>query len=95
LALAGGDLVEQFVGSFKLDIQMDEGGENVLFILSNTTGNKSAFYHLPFVHDTNRNPNQVTPGGNLNQVYIWQEPLDNVMNTGFTNTIGENAHVVK
>jgi RHS repeat-associated protein len=85
LALAGGDL----------DIQMDEGGENVLFILSNTTGNKSAFYHLPFVHDTNRNPNQVTPGGNLNQVYIWQEPLDNVMNTGFTNTIGENAHVVK
>jgi len=83
------------VGSFKLDIQMDEAEENVLFIMSNTTGNKSAFYHLPFVHDTQRNPNQMTPGGNLNQVYIWQEPLDNVMKTGFIKSIGENTHVVK
>jgi len=95
LVLAGTDLVEQFVGSFRLDIHMDEAGENVLFFISNTTGNKSAFYHLPFAHDTQRNPNQLTPGGNLNQIYIWQEPLDNVMKTGFIKSIGENTHVVK
>lgn len=83
------------MGSFRLDIQIDEAGENVLFVMSNKTGNNSAFYHLPFVHDTDRNPNQLTPGGNLNQVYIWQEPLTNVMNTGSANIRGENTHVVK
>jgi hypothetical protein len=82
LLLAGTDLVEQFVGSYKLDMQVDSAGTQVLFILKNTTGNESAFFHLPFVHDVYRKPGAPTRGGNLNQVYIWQEPLAAVMDAG-------------
>jgi hypothetical protein len=84
--LAGTDLVEQFVGSYKLDMQVDSSGKQVLFILKNTTGNESAFFHLPFVHDIYRKPGVRTRGGNLNQVYIWQEPLAQVMEAGATGT---------
>lgn len=80
-ALAGTDIVEQFVGSFSLNIHVDEKGENLLFILSNQTSNTSAFYHLP-VNNYDRDPNQLTPRGNLNQVYIWQEPISS---SGFMN----------
>ena len=91
---AGGDIVEQFVGGFLLDIQVDEKGENLLFVLKNTTGNKSAYYHLGT--DIERTPGGTTPGGNLNQLYIWKEPITEA---AFTNAVlqgaWENTHVVK
>ncbi|HSC54492.1 MAG TPA: DUF6443 domain-containing protein [Phnomibacter sp.] len=92
--LAGGDVVEQFVGSFDLDIQMDEKGENVLFIMKNTTSNTSALYHMADSHDRDSNL-QFDARGNLNQIYIWKEPLNKVMGDGLINSIGENSHVVK
>lgn len=82
--VAGGDIVEQFVGSFGVDIQTDETGENLLFIVSNTTGKESAYYHLPFVSDVKRSSTSITPEGNLHQVYIWKEPI---LSSGFTNLI--------
>jgi RHS repeat-associated protein len=94
LVLAGGDIVEQFVGSFDLDIQMDEKGENVLFIMKNTTSSTSAFYHMANSHD--RDPSvQFDARGNLNQVFIWKEPLTKVMVDGLMATFSESGHVVK
>ena len=75
IILAGTDLVEQFVGGFLLDIRVDEKGENLLFILQNTTGIRSASYHRNA--DIERDPNaEFTPEGNLNQIYIWKEPIN-------------------
>lgn len=73
LLMAGTDLVEQFIGSFKVDIHVDQKGENLLFFVSNTTSSTSAFYHLANSHE--RVPGKWTPMGNMNQVFIWQEPI--------------------
>jgi hypothetical protein len=70
---AGPDVVEQFVGGFILDIRVDEKGENLMFILSNTTGRHSAYYHM--ASDIQRSPGGLTREGNLNQVYIWKEHI--------------------
>jgi RHS repeat-associated protein len=71
--LAGTDLVEQFVGSFTVNIHVDDKGQNLLFVVSNTTSNTSGLYRIADSHD--RVPGQLTARGNLNQVYIWQEPI--------------------
>jgi len=70
---AGPDIVEQFVGGFLLDIRVDEKGENLMFILSNTTGRYSAYCHM--ASDIQRSPSGLTGEGNLNQVYIWKERI--------------------
>ena len=94
LILAGTDIVEQFVGGFTLDLQMDEKGENVLFILKNTTSETSASYHMTGSHD--RDPNKSFDArGNLNQIFIWKEPISAVMKTGSTNQYYDVGHVVK
>jgi len=73
---AGTDLVEQFVGSMTIDIHVDSKGENLLFVVSNTTGKKSAYYHL--ATDIERVPGQLTPQGNFNQIYLWKEPIKSI-----------------
>lgn len=55
-----------------IDIQVDEKGENMLFIVSNNTSEKSAFYHMVDAHE--RSPGNEAMG-NLYQVYIWKEPI--------------------
>jgi hypothetical protein len=69
---AGLDIVEQFVGSMNIDIHVDEKGENLLFVISNTTSETSAFYHLADSHEIEWGD---TDMGNLNQVYIFKEPI--------------------
>jgi RHS repeat-associated protein len=75
IVAAGFDLVEQFVGSMNIDIQVDEKGENLLFIVSNTTSESSAFYHMADSHE--RSPGNEAMG-NLYQVYIWKEPISSL-----------------
>lgn len=74
---AGTDLVEQFVGSMSVEIQVDGEGKNLLFIVSNTTSVTSAFYRMGTSFD--RDPNKRTPMGSFNQVYIWREPVSKVL----------------
>jgi RHS repeat-associated protein len=77
LFMAGPDIVEQFVGTMDIEIQVDEKGENLLFMVSNTTSVTSAFYRLGTSFD--RDPNQITPMGNFNQLYIWKEPVSKAL----------------
>jgi hypothetical protein len=72
LIFAGFDLVEQFVGSMNIDIQVDEGGENLLFIVGNTTSKTSAFYHMAGSHDRTSGHEAM---GNMYQLFIWKEPI--------------------
>lgn len=71
LLLAGTDLVEQFAGSMDVEIQVDESGENMLFIVSNNTSKTSAFYHMADSHERSTDAAM----GNLYQVYLWKEPI--------------------
>jgi RHS repeat-associated protein len=71
--MAGFDIVEQFVGGMTIDMRVDESGENLMFIVRNTTGKKSGFYHG--AEDVQRVPGKTTPMGNMNQIYIWKESL--------------------
>ncbi|MFC4874293.1 hypothetical protein [Negadavirga shengliensis] len=66
LLRAGVDPVEQFIGSYNIDIQVVD---NMLqFMLTNTTSFESFFYGI--------GPNwQGGPGGNFKQTYIFTEPL--------------------
>lgn len=73
LVMAGLDIVEQFVGSMGINIYVDESGGNLLFVINNTTSMTSAAYHIANSFD--RVSGQMSPGGNLNQVYIWKEPI--------------------
>ena len=93
LVLAGFDLVEQFVGGMEVDIQVDEKGENLLFIISNTTGKRSAYYHL--TSDIERAPSSQTPQGNLYQRYIWKEPIPAAFNQAAIDQFRDAGHVVK
>ena len=93
---AGFDLVEQFIGGMDIELVVDENNQNVLFIAKNTTGKTSAYYHL--ASDIERDPGKITPQGNLNQIYIWSEPIQNVMNSAETvqiTDIWRDAHVIK
>lgn len=70
---AGFDLVEQFVGSMRIDIQVDESGENMLFIVSNNTSKTSATYHIADSHERSFGNESM---GNMYQIYIWKEPIN-------------------
>jgi len=59
---------------------VDEKGENLLFFVSNETSSTSASYHMSGSHD--RVPGQLSPRGNMHQVFIWQEPISS---SGFMN----------
>ncbi len=87
---AGTDIVEQYVGSIDIDIHVDEKGENLLFMVSNSLGRRSAWYHM--ASDIERAPNGRTPTGNINQIYIWKEPITS---GGFEEAIGANYNPVK
>jgi hypothetical protein len=69
----GFDLPAQSVGGMTIDIHVDDKAQNLIFIANNTTGITSATYHRG--SDIERNPNQTTPMGNMNQVYIWKEAI--------------------
>ncbi len=56
-----------------IDIHLDEKGENLLFVLSNTTSATSATYHISSSYLRAEEPR----GGNMNQVYIFKEPITN------------------
>jgi RHS repeat-associated protein len=71
---AGLDIVEQFVGGMDIDIIVDEKGQNLLFIASNTTGRTSEYYHL--ASDIQRKSGEITPEGDLYQKYLWSEPIN-------------------
>jgi hypothetical protein len=86
LTVAGTDIVEQFVGSINIDIQVDANGENMLFIISNTTSKTSAFYHIADSYE--RTPNGLTSMGNIYQVFIWKEAITDA---GFKSAIYSNA----
>lgn len=80
--LAGGDLVEQFVGSMDINIYVDEKGENLLFVVSNNTSLISASYHLADSYLRSENPAM----GNMYQVYIFKEPITSA---GFSNAAAQ------
>lgn len=75
---------------FNIDIHVDEKGENLLFMVSNSTGRRSAWYHM--AGDIERAPTGRTPTGNMNQIYIWKEPITSV---GFEGAIGADYNPVK
>jgi len=84
LVAAGTDIVEQYVGSMDIEIQVDEKGENMLFIVGNNTSKTSALYHAADSYERTTG-NQVM--GNMYQVYIWKEPITT---GGFNNAVTEN-----
>ncbi len=67
---AGFDPIEQFVGSYWVDIY-NFSGKSLWFVLTNTTSFKSFLYGI----GPEYNRSTFGPGGNTNQKYIWNEPI--------------------
>jgi hypothetical protein len=77
-----------------IEIQVDENGENMLFIVSNTTSKSSAFYHMADSFD--RIQGQPTAMGNMNQVYMWKEPISDAgFKSAEVEMTWDNMHFVK
>ncbi len=70
LKAAGGDPIEQFVGSFTPTISSD--GSNLTFAIQNTTSFRSLMYGI--APDWSRS--MWGPGGNMTQTYIFTEPIN-------------------
>ena len=67
--LAGDDIVEQFAGSFTVDITSD--GKKLTFTIHNPTSFESFFYGLGSEYSRET----FKYGGNMNQVFIFEEPI--------------------
>jgi hypothetical protein len=67
---AGFDPIEQFVGSYRVDVY-NLSGKSLWFVLTNTTSMKSFLYGIGLAY----NRSTLSPGGNTNQTYIWNEPM--------------------
>ncbi len=71
LLRAGLDPIEQFVGSYRIDIDSSDG-KNLIFTLTNPTSMNSLTYKLgPSWERTTWRP-----GGTVIQRYSWTEPID-------------------
>lgn len=68
---AGVDPTQQFVGTFKVDVTMTQGGE-IGFDVMNTTSFTSFSYQL----GPSWSRDSFGPGGNMDQHYTWTEPVD-------------------
>lgn len=67
---AGFDPIEQFVGTFKVDVYYDEKSNTLEYIIRNTTSATSAFYHAAPSYDSGG------PMSNYYQTYTFSEKLD-------------------
>ena len=79
LILAGNDLTEQFVGSYRLDIYVADDGKNLIFKVTNSTNMESAGYRVLDSYPRNTNINSYYnrgAGGDTFQIYMWTEPID-------------------
>ena len=67
---AGLDPIEQFVGTYRINIY-NFSGNTLWFVLTNQTSMNS------FLYDLGPSWQRSTwgPGGNMNQTYIWNEPV--------------------
>ena len=79
---AGTSLTEQFVGNFRVDISTINGGDNLMFRVSDSKSRNSFYYHIQdllgsytpsFLQDRERVPEQIVPEGNTYQIYMWTE----------------------
>ena len=79
LVMAGTDLTEQFVGSYRLDIYVAENGKDLIFKVTNSTNMESAGYRVLDSYPRNDNINSYYnrgAGGDTFQIYMWTEPID-------------------
>lgn len=67
---AGLDPVEQFVGSFNVNIYYEEASKTLRYVITNNTSMTSAFYHASPSYDSGG------PMSNFYQTYIFSEKLD-------------------
>lgn len=75
---AGTDIVEQFVGTFEVEIFPNLQGTQMKIVCTNKTSVHSFLYHLPFVENYERSGGLLpTPMGNILQTISWTEPIDN------------------
>lgn len=70
LLKAGFDPIEQFVGSYRVDIY-NVTGKSLWFVLTNTTSFESFLYGIGPAYSRS----SFNLGGNTEQVYIWNEPI--------------------
>ncbi len=69
---AGLNPIEQFVGSYSVDISANLEGGFLQFTITNLTSLRSADYHIT---PTSWNISPGYPMGNFNQAFIFTEPL--------------------
>jgi len=67
---AGLDPIEQYVGTFKVNVYYDEKSNTLEYTIQNTTSMTSAFYHASPSYDTGG------PMSNYYQTYKFSEKLD-------------------
>ena len=67
---AGLNPIQQFVGTFRTTIYNSDG-KTLWFYVTNTTSMKSFLYD----HGPEWKRSTWGPGGNMNQIYIWSEPI--------------------
>ncbi len=70
LIRAGLDPIEQFVGTHRINI-FNFNGNTLWFVLTNQTSMNSLLYDL----GPSWKRSTWAPGGNMNQTYIWSEPV--------------------
>ena len=70
------------IGSFPKFPNITDGGENLLFRISDSKSRNSFYYHIQdllgkytpsFLQDRERISGQITPEGNTYQIYMWTE----------------------
>jgi hypothetical protein len=67
---AGLDPIEQFVGTYRINIYNSDG-KTLWFVLTNQTSMNSFLYNL----GPSWERSSLEPGGNMKQIYIWSEPV--------------------
>jgi len=75
--MAGANLTQQFVGSYDVNIYTSDDAKSLLFVVDDSKSITSAYYHLPFLTNVERDPSaEYSMMGNTYQRYIWSEPVD-------------------
>jgi len=71
LLRAGVDPIEQFIGSYTVNIYASPNGKELTFVLWNNSSTKSLLYGIGPAWGRE----SFEPGGNMYQNYIWTEPI--------------------
>jgi RHS repeat-associated protein len=71
LVQAGINSTQQFVGSYRVDIAVNNEAETLTFTITNTTSATSAFYRMSPSWSRSR----FRPGGNMTQTITWTEEI--------------------